>query len=208
MTNLPPIYCITLPQTPSRTKWASEQFKRLQLPAVFFNGIHGNTFGLESRYVYNYEPSPNPHASISSGHIGLILSHYMLWTHLWHAGVEEALILEDDAIFCAHFPSVFEEYYCQLPADWNFCHVGHVGIENKPTVPINDKIIKANFPFGTHAYLVKRDALPVLIETNHLAWGPLDIQIGCRSFNRLNYYSFKDSIINQHTAQGNWAPST
>src|SRR5262245_60674499 len=108
---LPPIYCIACEQLPDRREAAASHFAERGLAVTFVQGIHGESWGLDTRHCHA------PGVRITPGHIGLILSHWMLWQHLWLSGVAEALILEDDAIIPADFPARFTALMAAVPAE-------------------------------------------------------------------------------------------
>ena len=124
----------------------------------------------------------NPDGSdyfIKQGRIGCLLSHYMLWKTLWHLPYEEILILEDDAFLCENFQERFLEFKKQLPDNWQYVFVGHCCLPPEDyQVKVTDNIITTTHaPMCTHAYMIKKSSIPVLLDTNHQAWAAVDIQI-------------------------------
>jgi GR25 family glycosyltransferase involved in LPS biosynthesis len=200
--DLPPIFCITCRQTPERTALAARHFRECGLDVQFFPGIHGQTFGL--RTVHEAKPSYR----MPSGHVGLVLSHYMLWQTLVFLPHEEVLILEDDAEFPPDFRSRFSQAFGELPDDWQFVHVGSVGTELKPRRHLSPNVCMVDMPFGTHAYLIKRSVLPFLLATNHQARTHIDIQIAQNSLPGMRSYVFFPSLVSQHSAAGSWRTLT
>lgn len=187
-----PVYCITLRQSPERTRLAQQHFDECGLNVTMFPGIHAPTFGLVT------EKKANPRKDdyiIAPGQVGCLLSHYMLWQTLQFLPHEEVLIIEDDAVFCADFAMKFECLKNQLPVDWQFCYVGHgnerTSIAIEPT----------KYEAGTHAYMVKKNALETLLATNQEARTHCDIQIGQNSLPHLNSYRMCPSLVGQRTQQ-------
>ena len=189
--SLPKMFCITCRQTPERGIAATQHFRDRGLEVEVFPGIHGRTFGLSAvNFVgTNYPMSP--------GQIGCLLSHYMLWQTLSYLPDEEILILEDDAWFEEDFREQFHQAYRDLPADWQFVFVGGVAMEGKPIEKITDRVGIMRYPCGTHAYLVKRDLLSFLLETNHEARLPVDLQLMDNSLPTLKCYTFTPSLVKQ-----------
>src|ERR1019366_3148978 len=97
--------------------------------------------------------------AMPSGHVGLVLSHYMLWQTLAYLPHEEILILEDDAWFGPDFPEHFRQAYADLPSDWQFVFVGGVAMKGKSVERITARVGVMRYPCGTHAYLLKRATL-------------------------------------------------
>jgi GR25 family glycosyltransferase involved in LPS biosynthesis len=194
----PPIFCITCVQTPERTAKATQHFLERGLEVQFFPGIHASTFGLRTVLTArkNYQ--------MPAGHVGLVLSHYMLWQTLAFLPYEEILILEDDAYFEPDFLERFWRAYADLPPDWHFVFVGGVALGGKAIEPITRHIGIIRYPCGTHAYLVKRSILPFLLQTNHQARNHIDLQLIENSLPRLNCYTFTPSLVKQ---RGQVAPA-
>ncbi len=192
-TGLPPMFCISCRQTPQRTRLADEHFRERGLDVQFFAGIHGKTFGLNTSV---FATAKN---RMLSAHVGCVLSHYMLWQTLVFLSHDEILILEDDAWFPEDFRERFLQAYADLPKDWQFVFVGGIGMGGIPREQITDRVAILRYPCGTHAYLVKRTALPFLLQTNHQARLPLDIQLMENSFPAMKCYTFTPSLVKQRS---------
>lgn len=198
---VPPIFCITCRQTPERTAAAAAHFRGRGLAVQFFPGIHGRTFGLRTvlHAAHDYR--------IPAGHVGLILSHYMLWQTLAFLPHDATLVLEDDAHVPPDFPERFRAAYADLPADWQWVYVGGLFHPHQVTRRVSARVGVVYNPLGTHAYLVRRSALPHLLRTNHQARTHLDIQLLENSLPGLNAYAFVPPLAGQHTAEGTWPGS-
>jgi GR25 family glycosyltransferase involved in LPS biosynthesis len=189
---MPPIYCVTCRQTPERIRLARKHFSARRLDVQFFPGIHGKTFGLSAAY--------NGSNRMQAGEIGNLLSHYMLWQTLAYLPHEEIIILEDDARVEADFASRFRRAYGDLPHDWQFVFLGAVATEAKPGEQLADREGVMRHPCGMHAYLVKRSVLPFLLETNHQALMPIDMQLMANSLPTINCYTFVPALVTQRKA--------
>ncbi len=209
MSNLPKIFCLTLKDTPKRKEYAENHFKQHSLDVEFFEGINGRKFGLETKIPYmddqpNWTPDDGPMHFISSGHIGCILSHYMLWKTLSYLPYEEIVIFEDDVILCDTFKEKLIDYKSRLPEDWQYVFIGNCCLPPEDyQIKISDNIITTTHPpMCTHAYMIKKSAIPVLIETNSLAWSHIDIQIQKRSLKKLKHYVFNPVLVTQKSIIG------
>jgi GR25 family glycosyltransferase involved in LPS biosynthesis len=192
-TDLPPIFCITCAQTPKRTALARRHFRERGLNVHFFPGIHGEPFGLRTVL--------QSHNLMLEGHVGVLLSHYMLWQTLAYLPHEEILILEDDAWFEADFRARFRRAYDELPRDWQFVFVGAVRMKGKPVERLTDCVCVMRYPCGLHAYLVKRSVIPFLLQSNHQARLPLDYQLIENSLPAMKCYTFLPSLVKQRSAR-------
>lgn len=204
MTDFPKMFCITLKDTQKRTEYAINHFKEHGLDVEMFEGIDNRKFGLASTIPYmddvpGWKPGDsNPHY-ISTGHVGCILSHYMLWKTLQYLPYEEILIFEDDVQLAPNFSENFQKYKSQLPDDWQYTFVGHCCLAPAPyQITISENIITTTYPpMCTHGYMIKKSALQILLDTNHLAWSHIDIQIQKRSLKHLKHYVFIPPLADQ-----------
>ena len=204
MSQLPKMFCITLKDTPKRSEYAEQHFKEKNVDVEFFEGINNKKFGLTTLIPYmddqpNWKPGEGTPFYISQGHIGCILSHYMLWKTLSYLPYEEILIFEDDVILADNFTEKFIEYKKQLPDDWQYVFVGHCcAAPDHYQVKVANNIVTSMLPpMCTHAYMVKKSSLPVLMDTNHVAWSHIDIQIQKRSLQHLQHYVFVPPLAEQ-----------
>ena len=49
----------------------------------------------------------------------------------------------------------------------------------------------------THAYMIKKESINTLIETNSMAWAHIDIQIQKKTLKILKHYVFLPALIDQ-----------
>lgn len=201
MTIIPRTFCITLRETPKRKEEAIKYFKQVGLNVEIFDGIHGESFGLKTT-IPNYDIIPGREYFITQGAVGCILSHLTLWNILLHQPEDEFFIVEDDAQLCDDFFEKFAKFKLELPDDWEMAYVGYLlssgeKIESIAT-NVSDNVVIVE-PICTHAYLVKKSAIKTLIETNQIAWTPLDIQICKRSLSKLTHYASKTSLVGQRS---------
>ena len=204
MNKLPKIFCLTLKDTPKRKEYAEQHFKQNGLDVEFFEGINGKKFGLRTILPYkddNPDGPDGPDYFIKQGRIGCLLSHYMLWQTLWHLPYDEILILEDDAILCDNFHEKFMEFKNKLPNDWQYVFVGHCCLPlEEYQIKISDNIITTTHsPMCTHAYMIKKSSIPILLDTNHQAWAAVDIQIQKKTLKILKHYVFLPPLVDQLT---------
>lgn len=171
--------------------------------AEFFEGIHGKTFRVGAAEPTSQKPDGTPWY-ISQGHIGLCLSHYMVWSHLWHSGVEEAIILEDDAYITSDFHPQYRQVRNDLPNDWELCYLGwlHGGHDRKMHKVKGRIHTVEGCPFGTHAMLLRRSAIRTLLDTQRCFKQHIDINIAERSLDKIRTYFVYPSIITQRSQNG------
>lgn len=192
MAAIPPIYVIFCKELGDRFQKCRNHLSRLGLNATFFPGIHGKTWGLKG-------------SCISQGHTGLNLSHWWLWQFLGARPEQENewIILEDDAWLPDDFVEVFQNSRRRLPEDWQIVFLGHY--QTGEIVPLpNGELYTGN---TTHAYLVRRSALTILIDTNKQTDRAIDQNIAMHSLPKLKYYCSSSSMVRQRSIEGIWRGS-
>jgi GR25 family glycosyltransferase involved in LPS biosynthesis len=210
MSDLPKIFCLTLKDTPKRREYAEQHFKQHGLDVTFFEGVNAKTFGLRTVIPFmdnilfhnpSWKPGDNPPEFITQGHVGCILSHYMLWKTISHLPDEEYLIFEDDVVLCDGFKDKLLDYKSRLPNDWQYVFVGYCCLPDESCryKHIDNIYTTSHPPLCTHAYMIKKESTKVLIETNSVAWAHIDIQIQKRTLwdNKLKYYVFLPPLADQ-----------
>lgn len=200
MNAIPRIFCVSLRETPKRREEAIKYFQQVGLQVEMFDGIHGESFGLKTT-IPNYNIVPGREYFIPQGAVGCILSHLMLWNVLINQPDDEFLVVEDDILLCDDFFEKFTKFKLELPEDWQMAYIGWLPPGNKggeDIVHVSENVVIPH-PVCTHAYLVKKSALKILIETNQLAWSPLDMQISQRSLPKIKYYASKIPLITQRS---------
>jgi hypothetical protein len=125
----------------------------------------------------------------------------MVWTLIWHMGHEEAIVFEDDAFFGPMFHREYERARRRLPDDWQVCYLGwlHSG-HDRDMKQVRDCIYTVNgCPFGTHAMLLRRDAVRILLDTQRDTNDHIDISIHKHSLPKLKTYFVYPSIVAQRS---------
>lgn len=199
---LPPGFCIILDETTERTEAAKEHFSKSGVTDVaFVGGFNGRKMGLDTE-IWSGEVANGVPCYNSPGQIGLCLSHRMLWRMIWEKGLPEALILEDDAIFCEHFLERFPHFYADVPDDWQLIFPGPYDIGPETWTQITDRVV-VDLPYRTHAYLIRRSAIPILLEETNTVRNHIDVLLR-RCLPKLKAYCFATSLVKQRTAEGEW----
>lgn len=189
-------FCLTLPEKPARTLAAKNHFGERGVEATFFNALHGPTAGLSTIHPYEID---NPGSGFRMGFIptGIFLAHYMLWAALNMLTDDHFLILEDDA----QFPENWTERMCQAlkdtPPDFDMLYVGSCCCAGRPQTQIKGEVWEVKYPQCTHAYIVAKKALPVLLATNRKIYAPVDIALNFNSHPQLKVLTVLPSIISQ-----------
>ena len=135
------------------------------------------------------------------GQHGCVMSHYNVIKQAKEEAHSSILILEDDFELVSDFTGLFEDYYSQVPDDWELLYLGanhnfHEGL-SLPRVRENIGVpIKS---YTTHAYAVKESIYDKLLEVfnKDVGGSPSDIGL-CKLQKELDTcYSFFPSLIAQ-----------
>lgn len=198
MSKIPRTFCVTLKETPLRTKGFMEVAKAAGLEVTPFYGVFGTRLGLLPKYPNEIE-APGLGVSLNESAIGCALSHFVLWRHLLQLPDEEFLILEDDALLPPDFVEKFEGVYARLPKDWQMAYVGWIRYgKDMPPVTVDDGI-SIRIPTATHAYLVRKSVLEDLCACLFPLQTPIDLTIVHRLLPKIKYYVFDPPLVIQRS---------
>jgi len=198
MNKIPRTFCVTLKETPLRTRGFMDLAQAAGLEVTPFYGILGSRSGIVPKFRDEIE-SPGSSVFMNEQALGCNLSHFILWHVLKHLPDEEFLIFEDDAIIPEDFAERFQKAYAQLPTDWQMAYVGWIryGKDISPVV-ISDSI-SIRIPSATHAYLVKKSILDDLIACMMPFQSNIDLTIIHRLLPKIRYYVFDPSLVSQRS---------
>lgn len=196
MTNFPRAFCVTLKDTPLRTKHFIDSCNKIGLKVELFYGVWGDHIKLTPRLPNEIE-CPGKNIYMTDGAVGCYLSHFILWNVLLYQPENEFLIFEDDAIFVDDFSEKFKSYSSRLPSNWDIVFVGWVPYGNNTRVMKVDENISIRHPSATHAYMIKKSALQLAIDVIQPCGSPIDLIMVRKLLPQLKYYVFDPSIVTQ-----------
>lgn len=219
-----PVYVLHCKELPERTKACEEHLAACGVSATWWRSFHSKTWGLCT--TLEYEPGQR----LPVGHVGLNAGTWALWQHLHLAHPGERaddpyVIFEDDVRLPPNFPVVLTDLLIQLNydmPDWDLVFLGLAeaipAVWHKVTERIgrpDSSLCRLNDPFGTHAYMVRRRALPVLLDNMAIAQRNLDQQLWERVLKpgKLQWCARLPSLVEQRTfdyigtGKPEWEPS-
>jgi len=220
-----PIYALFCSEFPERERALRNHFWDRGITATFWRGFGGTQWGLETSKEYD------PGKRISSGHVGLNLGAWAMWQHALLQGdglpgSEAVIFFEDDVElpedFYAKIATLRTELDTTFP-DWDLVFIGTCGTEpaiwHKVTERIggpDSRLCRLSNPFGTHAMMVRRRTIPVLLEHMRAAERNLDQQLWQRVLQPgyLKWCAVLPTLVHQRTYDNKgigtpeWAPST
>ena len=194
---LPNVHCICLSDSTGRTERLRNHMDAVGIPWTYFEGIDAKRWGLITKNPYQID-NPRTDYVIPEKHVGLHLSHYMLWRVMEYTGMEEMTILEDDVEFAPDWESQYTAARQAVPDDWDFLMIGSGLTENKPRRHVAGNVWEIFWPQTTHAYIIRKKALKLTLETQRYSYAPIDLALLFRTWPRLNVYTVQPRIAVQN----------
>lgn len=180
-------FCITLPEHPRHEVIARRHFAAMRLPVDFVWGINGNYAGLYTKHTYDYDNPGTGHTK-SPAEVGCYLSHYIVWSICLQLPDDYFFILEDDVRFHRNARERIDKALKKCPADWDIIYIGSCNCGGKIITKAADELYVVSQPHCTHAYMVRKKALPVLLATQRDVYAPVDISMAMHAFPTLKVY--------------------
>lgn len=187
----PKAFCVTLPISTHRAR-AEQEFQRVGMPVQFWNGINGLEFGLKTFLPAHTDWFSGPKI------IGIYLSHWILWRILETMDADVFMVFEDDVVFHPKFTELWPVVLGELPADWQFAYIGACCVRNNRFSKVTEHLAIAKNPMATHAYMFKKEILPLLIERCSSVRHPVDQDLVFQILPRVHHYTFMPSLASQH----------
>lgn len=170
-TKPPPVWVISLPGSTARRANISRQLASLGLGFEFFDAVDGAKLSdREIRSVYDPKRAVKKvYRELNRAEIGCCLSHIGIYRKMVEEGVEEAIVLEDDAVLGEHFLEVIESRD-RFPADLELLLLYHQGgrfyLWRKQRLDDRHRLVHFVTPaMGTVGYFVRRSAAQKILAT-------------------------------------------
>ena len=180
-------FCITLPEYSRHELLARRHFEAMKLNVDFIWGISGEHFGLYTNHTYEVDNPGSGHTK-SPAEIGCFLSHYMVWSICKQLPDDYFLILEDDVRFACNAKARIAKALTTCPSDWDILYIGSCNCSGKVTTKVTDELYVVSEPHCTHAYMVRKKALSVLLSTQRDVYAPIDISMAFHALPLLKTY--------------------
>lgn len=189
-------FCLTLPESPHRKEAARVHFEERGLRVEFFDGIHAEKFGLRTVHPYEID-HPGTDYKMGPSSVGNCLSQIMLWGALSVLWDDHFLVLEDDARFQPDWHKRMIGAMNDVPQDFDMLYIGSCCTQTKNPLRVKGDVFTVHWPMCTHAYIVARKAIPVLLATQRKIYAPIDISLSLHSLPLLKVYTVLPRIVDQ-----------
>lgn len=185
--NFDKIYCVNLARRSDRWETTKKEFERFGLLNVNrYEAIDGSTYDWS-----------NINSNLLVGELGLIETHINIIKEAIENKYETILIFEDDVMFVDEFYKI-DEYMNALPSDWDMLYLG--GNHNYGRYPdyVNDKVIKLNRTYTTHAIAIKSSLFQNILEITKNRLKQIDVYYADLHTTH-NVYGFSPNLALQRT---------
>ena len=156
------IFIINLEHQKEKRQFMQEQLDRLGLEAEFIAAVNGKSMSADQlrEAVYDYE-----NCCLTPGEVGCASSHIGIYKIMVDQNIENAIILEDDAILSEKLSTSFNEITKSLPSEASCCLLTEPEVYNKkiysPTS--HGSIHQMLRGYGTYGYVINLSAAKNLL---------------------------------------------
>lgn len=201
--NLPPfdrVFVLTmrrlLNNSNGRFSATEEHLRSVGILAEPFISFDAEITGLETRHTYERD-HPGTNFRVAPRMVNMYLGHYTLWKVCEYLPGDSFLILEDDVRFSDDWKQHLAAAM-PLPSDWDLIYLGSCCCMDKAGIKqITGRLNRVQFALCTHAYAVRKKAIPILLENCERIEAGIDIAICLNAMPKLNAYAFLPRIADQ-----------
>ena len=167
------------------------------MQAEVFYGVDSQITGLWTDHLYEID-APGSGYRQGPRTVNLHLSHFLMWKVFSYLAEDAFLVLEDDVRLIPTWNDELETALTHLPADWDLFYLGSCCCKgNAGNELIWGRLCRVRRALCTHAYAVRKKALPLLIEKGEKVWAPCDILLALDCMPHLNCYAMLPRIAEQ-----------
>jgi glycosyl transferase family 25 len=168
MSQLIPIYVISLARAKQRRIRVASEFERFGLDYAIYEGIDGELSSAELLENFDIRAwTRNMGGPLSLGHLGCYMSHVQLWRQVASRDDAIALICEDDVVFSSEVPAALTAAL-SMQSKWDIVRFSCVRAKGKLLQDVSGEFSLNAYwgPFtGNCCYLIKRDVASRLAES-------------------------------------------
>lgn len=198
-------FVIVLPEYPEVTARCKQHFADMRVDdykplgeITYFDGIHGEKFGLRTTHPYNLDRRPaDGDYFMGPKTVGIYLSHYALWMACSLLPDPYFFIMESDAKFPTDWEPRFNATLRDLPIDMDVAFIGSCCTDNHPTQHVINNIYEVKYPMCLQAYIVAKKAVPTLLSRQRDCYAPIDISLKLHALPHLKTYTVLPRLVDQ-----------
>ena len=199
-------YLITCKGCEERMVDTEAHLREHSVPYQVFRGLNGKHSGVKTAIPYTAD-DPSGKYFVTPGHIALNINHWFLWGEALRSGEDVTLVMEDDIRVVHGFNAYLNARIrdvTEIDPGWQFIYVGHFEGWDNPEARLDCYEWKKGSvgkckrdPFGTHCYVVRKTALPILIEKCERLYAGIDINIWTNAMPHLRHYACVPPLAKQ-----------
>lgn len=219
------IIVISLERKKQRRKRIKKRIESLNIEkicdVIFLDAVDGTLIDEDWITSNGYSILPNYYdwnfkRGITFGEVGCSLSHHKAWTEvLSNDNINNALIIEDDALFLPNFFSKIISIKNEIKnLEWEFIYLSRKTFLNtEKEIEISESLVKPNFSYWCLAYVINKSGakkliegqllnniipadeyVPIMLDTPN--WGMMHLVDNFKNFPKLISLATKENIIN------------
>ncbi len=204
------VFVISLPGVRPRRDYICQHLSELGLAFEVYDGVDGHHLSPSQRSAYGaVEARARLGRDLLPGEIGCALSHIGVFRTIVERRIEEALVLEDDAVLSTDTIEVLRRR-ATLQKDRDVVLLHHQG-DSGPTprgaeisawgrIPIWDRFHSGRFvehAWSTGAYLITQAGAKKLLQVAHPIWSPIDQLTGTPGAANLRLYGIRPPCVGE-----------
>lgn len=174
-----------------------DHLRNEDIGAEEFIGFDGTVTGLKTDHTYELD-HPGTNYRIGAKTVSMYLGHLCLWKVAEYISGDSFLFMEDDVRFNPGWKEHWEFAVPALPSDWDLLYLGSCCCMDKPRQRISGQLYKVGYALCTHAYGVRKKALPKLLEACEKVYAGVDVAMCLHAIPILNTYAFLPRLADQH----------
>ncbi len=179
----PIAFVLNLQRAPERRAYAIEHLSSRGIRCEIVEAVDGKSLcfdELKANGTYSSAASKEAFSrDLSLSEIGCTLSHLRAYQHMLEAGVDQALIFEDDLLLIANFLPELSPRMDRLPKDWGILQLTCPSTEFQA---IGNGLVQylgqTNLPVASSAYLISASGAETFLRNAYPIRYPADSLIG------------------------------
>jgi len=191
---IPRVFVLTVKKTWHKWEATKDNLRQHGIESEPFLAIDRSVCRLAPILTFDVN---KPGEKLGEGPLVACLSHYMCWKVLEYIEGDYWWVLEDDATLDAEWRGRWESSMEHLPDDWDIVFLGSCCAAGRGHRHVGGNLFDVRYPMCGHALMIRRKALPTLLEIHQKIWAPLDIAMKYDSLPRLRVYTILPRIFYQ-----------
>lgn len=161
-----------------------------------FVGLDGEVSGLETKWTYELD-HPGSNWRIGPKTVNMYIGHLMMYQACLLLPGDAFLIMEDDVRFNTDWKQRFDAAIEFLPNDWDLLYFGSCCTGGRQHVRVAEGLFSTNYVLCTHAYIIRKKVIPLIMEQCHKVYAGIDIALCLGVIPRAKTFVFLPRLAEQ-----------